>query len=129
MIDGMGQFKQFYEATNKHRKLGWVYALGTCHVKGNFDARPVELILTTFQATLLLLFNTGQRLCLSASIGGRSCVCDDCCMCNVDCSCKLRQCDSILQKTPAYDWFAYHWFEVIWHSNKDAMRLQMMSLA
>ena len=59
MIDGMGQFKQFYEATNKHRKLGWVYALGTCHVKGNFDARPVELILTTFQATLLLLFNTG----------------------------------------------------------------------
>ena len=68
MIDGMGQFKQFYEATNKHRKLGWVYALGTCHVKGNFDARPVELILTTFQATLLLLFNTGQLLCLSASI-------------------------------------------------------------
>ena len=59
MIDGMGQFKQFYEATSKHRNLGWVYALGTCHVKGNFDARPVELILTTFQATLLLLFNTG----------------------------------------------------------------------
>ena len=60
MNDGMAQFRQFYEATNKHRKLGWVYALGTCHVKGNFDTRPVELILSTFQATLLHLFNGGQ---------------------------------------------------------------------
>lgn len=59
MIDGMTQFRQFYEATNKHRKLGWVYALGSAHVKGNFDARPVELILTTLQATVLLLFSTG----------------------------------------------------------------------
>ena len=62
MNDGMAQFRQFYEATNKHRKLGWVYALGTCHVKGNFDTRPVELILSTFQATLLHLFNGGQWL-------------------------------------------------------------------
>lgn len=59
MIDGVEQFKEFYEFTTKHRKLGWVYALGTCHVKANFDAKPIELILGTFQATLLLLFNTG----------------------------------------------------------------------
>lgn len=55
----MEQFKEFYEFTTKHRKLGWVYALGTCHVKASFDAKPIELILGTFQATLLLLFNTG----------------------------------------------------------------------
>lgn len=60
MIDGVEQFKTFYEVTTKHRKLGWVYALGTCHVKANFDAKPIELILGTFQATLLLLFNTGK---------------------------------------------------------------------
>ena len=60
MIDGVEQFKEFYESTTKHRKLGWVYALGTTHVKANFDAKPIELILGTFQATLLLLFNTGK---------------------------------------------------------------------
>lgn len=59
MIDGVEQFKEFYEFTTKHRKLGWVYALGNAHVKANFDAKPIELILGTFQATLLLLFNTG----------------------------------------------------------------------
>lgn len=62
MINGVEQFKEFYEFTTKHRKLGWVYALGTCHVKANFDAKPIELILGTFQATLLLLFNTGNMM-------------------------------------------------------------------
>ena len=66
MIDGVEQFKEFYEFTTKHRKLGWVYALGTCHVKASFDAKPIELILGTFQATLLLLFNTGSILPLAA---------------------------------------------------------------
>jgi len=58
MVDGVEQFKEFYEHNTKHRKLGWVYALGTCHIKANFDAKPIELILSTFQASLLLLFNT-----------------------------------------------------------------------
>ena len=60
MVDGVEQFKEFYEHNTKHRKLGWVYALGTCHIKANFDAKPIELILSTFQASLLLLFNTGN---------------------------------------------------------------------
>lgn len=60
MVDGVEQFKEFYEHNTKHRKLGWVYALGTCHIKANFDAKPIELILSTFQASLLLLFNTGD---------------------------------------------------------------------
>ena len=37
-----------------------MYALGNCSLKANFDARPVELILSTFQAALLLLFNNGM---------------------------------------------------------------------
>ena len=36
-----------------------MYALGNCTMKANFDVRPVELILSTFQAALLLLFNNG----------------------------------------------------------------------
>ena len=64
MIDGVEQFKEFYEQNTKHRKLGWVYALGTCLVKANFDAKPIELTLSTFQASLLLLFNTGTSVSL-----------------------------------------------------------------
>ncbi|DBA74791.1 TPA: Cullin-1 [Trebouxia sp. C0005] len=65
MVDGVEQFKEFYEHNTKHRKLGWVYALGTCHIKANFDAKPIELILSTFQASLLLLFNTDDELSYS----------------------------------------------------------------
>ena len=54
-----GRAQEWYEGTTKHRKLTWMYALGNCSLKANFDARPVELILSTFQAALLLLFNDG----------------------------------------------------------------------
>ncbi|KAK9839448.1 hypothetical protein WJX81_002626 [Elliptochloris bilobata] len=57
MVEGVEQFKEWYEGTTKHRKLTWIYALGNCSLKANFDVRPVELILSTFQAALLLLFN------------------------------------------------------------------------
>jgi Cullin family len=53
----------FYEETTKHRKLTWIYTLGTCNVMGDFDTRPVELVISTFQAALLLLFNTGSEAC------------------------------------------------------------------
>lgn len=62
MVDGVEQFKEFYEASVKHRKLTWIYSLGNCHLKGNFDAKPIELIITTSQAALLLLFNEGEQL-------------------------------------------------------------------
>jgi len=57
MVAGVEQFKEFYDSTTKHRKLSWIYALGQCHIKGNFDAKSIELVLSTFQAALLLLFN------------------------------------------------------------------------
>lgn len=56
--------QEFYEASVKHRKLTWIYSLGNCHLKGNFDAKPIELIITTSQAALLLLFNEGKPCCI-----------------------------------------------------------------
>lgn len=52
-------FKDFYEETTKHRKLSWMYTLGNCTVKGHFDARTLELVLSTLQASVLLAFNQG----------------------------------------------------------------------
>ncbi len=55
----VGFLQEFYEAMVKHRKLTWIYSLGNCNLKGNFDTKPIELIITTTQAALLLLFNEG----------------------------------------------------------------------
>ena len=58
----------FYEKQNQHRKLTWYYSLGMTVVKANFDARPIELSMSTLQAAIVVLFNNGPlalflRLC------------------------------------------------------------------
>lgn len=62
MVEGVEVFKEFYEADAKHRKLTWIYSLGTCMLRGNFDAKPIELTLSTLQAACLVLFNDAQEL-------------------------------------------------------------------
>ncbi|KAJ0768888.1 putative cullin protein, neddylation [Helianthus annuus] len=55
-------FKEFYQTKTKHRKLTWMYSLGTCNINGKFEQKTVELIVTTYQASALLLFNSSDRL-------------------------------------------------------------------
>ncbi|CAA7015680.1 unnamed protein product [Microthlaspi erraticum] len=62
MIECIQVFKAYYELRTSHRRLMWIYSLGTCHVLGRFSARPVELIVSTYQAAVLLLFNNTERL-------------------------------------------------------------------
>uniref|UniRef100_M1CUF5 Cullin 1 n=1 Tax=Solanum tuberosum TaxID=4113 RepID=M1CUF5_SOLTU len=58
-------FNEFYQTKTKHRKLTWIYSLGTCNVNGKFDSKTIELILGTYQAAVLLLFNSSDRLSYS----------------------------------------------------------------
>ncbi|KAI3901505.1 hypothetical protein MKW92_016571 [Papaver armeniacum] len=58
-------FKEFYQTKTKHRKLTWQYSLGTCNVVGKFQKKPIELVVTTYQASLLLLFNSSDKLTYS----------------------------------------------------------------
>lgn len=58
-------FKEFYETKTKHRKLMWIYSLGTCNINGKFDSKNIELIVGTYQAAVLLLFNSADRLSYS----------------------------------------------------------------
>ncbi|KAG5228476.1 cullin [Salix suchowensis] len=62
MARGVEVFKEFYDNKNKHRKLTWIYSLGSCHINAKFDQKPIELIVTTYQACLLMLFNTSDKL-------------------------------------------------------------------
>lgn len=53
-------FKEFYQTKTKYRKLTWIYSLGTCHLIGKFDPKPIEIIVTTYQVSyvhyIIILF-------------------------------------------------------------------------
>ncbi|KAG2697365.1 hypothetical protein I3760_07G102200 [Carya illinoinensis] len=65
MVRCVEAFKEFYETKTKHRKLTWIYSLGSCNVIGKFDSKTIELIVSTYQAAALLLFNNADRLSYS----------------------------------------------------------------
>ncbi|RYR13223.1 hypothetical protein Ahy_B04g070339 isoform B [Arachis hypogaea] len=65
MVRCVEVFKEFYQTKTKHRKLTWIYSLGTCNISGKFEPKTMELIVTTYQASALLLFNTSDRLSYS----------------------------------------------------------------
>ena len=50
----MEVFKGFYETRTKHRKLTWIYSLGTCNINGKFETKPIELIVSTYQVILFV---------------------------------------------------------------------------
>ncbi|KAF8401516.1 hypothetical protein HHK36_012456 [Tetracentron sinense] len=58
-------FREFYQTKTKHRKLTWIYSLGMCNVIGKFEPKTLELIVTAYQASALLLFNASERLSYS----------------------------------------------------------------
>ena len=61
MIDGITMFKEAYESTAKHRKLTWIYSLGSCILKANFPKKTLELVLVPYQVVVLLMFNSGME--------------------------------------------------------------------
>ncbi|CAI9100061.1 OLC1v1036983C1 [Oldenlandia corymbosa var. corymbosa] len=62
MVKCVEVFRDYYQTKTNHRKLSWLYSFGTCNINGKFDAKPVELILSTYQAAALLLFNASHGL-------------------------------------------------------------------
>ncbi|KAJ8470418.1 hypothetical protein OPV22_024761 [Ensete ventricosum] len=65
MVKCVEIFREFYQTKTKHRKLTWIYSLGTCNLIGKFEPKTMELIVTTYQAAALLLFNASDRLSYS----------------------------------------------------------------
>ncbi|CAL5437154.1 unnamed protein product [Camellia sinensis] len=62
MVKCVEVFKEFYQTKTKHRKLTWMYSLGTCNIIGKFEPKTIELMVGTYQAAALLLFNASDRL-------------------------------------------------------------------
>ncbi|EXB54842.1 hypothetical protein L484_005331 [Morus notabilis] len=65
MLKCIEAFKGFYNMKTQNRKLTWVNSQGTCNIHGRFEAKTIELVVTTCQAALLLLFNSAERLSYS----------------------------------------------------------------
>ncbi|KAH8291276.1 hypothetical protein KR054_010269 [Drosophila jambulina] len=55
-------FNKFYLEKHSGRKLQWQPTLGNCMLRAQFDAGPKELMVSLFQALVLLLFNDKPQL-------------------------------------------------------------------
>lgn len=51
------KFEKHYKAKHSGRKLDWKYSLAHCQVKAKFPKGNKELVVSSFQAIVLLLFN------------------------------------------------------------------------
>jgi len=65
MAAGVALFTRFYGESTSHRSLAWMHGLGSATVRGAFAPRPLELVVTTLQAAVLLLFNDAPGEALS----------------------------------------------------------------
>ena len=64
MDRGLLQFKEFYSKRTQHRRLQWIHSLGTATVAARFppDNRRYDLVMNTYQALILDLFNSATEL-------------------------------------------------------------------
>lgn len=51
------KFEKHYKAKHSGRKLDWKHALAHCQIKAKFPRGNKELVVSSFQAIVLLLFN------------------------------------------------------------------------
>jgi cullin 1 len=58
-------FKEFYDARTQSRSLKWVHSLGTCQVLAHYNAGDKDFTMSTYQASILGLFNQTQEITLA----------------------------------------------------------------
>lgn len=58
-------FKAFYDSKTNNRRLTWIHKLGVVTITGHFTRRDVDLVVSTVQASILLLFNEQNVLSIN----------------------------------------------------------------
>lgn len=62
LVACVSAFKEYYDTRTSHRRLRWVHNLGSAQLVGNFlpggKKKQHDLLLSTYQACILLLFNS-----------------------------------------------------------------------
>ncbi|GIL82204.1 hypothetical protein Vretifemale_11128 [Volvox reticuliferus] len=75
MVEGVEVYRQYYDSDSKHRKLTWIYTLGTAVVRGNFQSRAIEMQMNTLQAALCMLLNDMDELMYAEVMQSCSALC------------------------------------------------------
>lgn len=81
------EFGTYYKTKHSGRKLDWKHALAHCQIRADFPRGKKEIVVSSFQAVVLLLFNgimpddkvsyetikaaTGLRMCILIHVDGR----------------------------------------------------------
>ncbi|XP_030923934.1 cullin-1-like [Quercus lobata] len=73
MVRCVEVFKGFYETRTKHRKLTWIYSLGTCNINGMFDSKPIELIVNHLNILLVEIEILRCICCIKFYYGPSAC--------------------------------------------------------
>jgi cullin 1 len=59
--EALENFRMYYHSTTSSKVLKWVHSLGTVTMSAKFKKGPKEVICTTYQACVLLLFNDREK--------------------------------------------------------------------
>ena len=57
MLEQLSSFAAFYKKKHSNRVLNWDHALGNASIIGNFKGGKKELLVSLYQAIVLLQFN------------------------------------------------------------------------
>jgi cullin 1 len=58
----MQVFKDFYSSRTESRLLKWVHSLGSCQMTARYPKGTVEIVMSAYQACVLLMFNANDEL-------------------------------------------------------------------
>jgi len=61
-------FKMYYNTKTNNRRLRWIHKLGVVTMTGRFIKRPIDLVVSTIQASILILFNENEELSIAELI-------------------------------------------------------------
>lgn len=53
----LNEFEEFYNGKYRGRKLSWKHSLAHCQIKAHFPKGNKEIVVSSFQGIVLLLFN------------------------------------------------------------------------
>lgn len=56
------QFEKYYMNKHNHRKLEWCYAMGSAIVSAKLGDKTYDLVVSTYQMCILMLFNQNESL-------------------------------------------------------------------
>ena len=66
ILKATAKFEQHYKMKHSGRRLEWKHALAHCQLKATFPKGPKEIVVSCFQAVILMSFNKNESMSYDA---------------------------------------------------------------